>query len=212
MQLTVRTQCQNSRIKELNFSFSLGIKQRKINEMSSRLPWIHITPKLASASFHEPLRPTTSKSTRVAEGIWFKFIVTVANIDFCWAKLSANWEISCWSYIGLLNRGMQEVSLDDGCIASWAPGVVMHELMHTAGFWHEHMRPDRDTYVSINLNNVLQREFPVPCLGHYNVFPFIIFQWNVEFFKFDRIQTQLRFAVDNSSHHSRTFLRLWWHF
>jgi hypothetical protein len=62
------------------------------------------------------------------------------------------------------------------------------------------------------LNNVLQREFPVPCLGHYNVFPFIIFQWNVEFFKFDRIQTQLRFAVDNSSHHSRTFLRLWWHF
>jgi hypothetical protein len=71
---------------------------------------------------------------------------------------------------------MQEVSLDDGCIASWAPGVVMHELMHTAGFWHEHMRPDRDTYVSINLNNVLQREFPVPCLGHYNVFPFIIFQ------------------------------------
>ncbi|EFX86899.1 hypothetical protein DAPPUDRAFT_221724 [Daphnia pulex] len=61
----------------------------------------------------------------------------------------------CWSYIGLLNRGVQEVSLDDGCVASWAPGVVMHELMHTAGFWHEHMRPDRDTYVSINLNNVL---------------------------------------------------------
>jgi hypothetical protein len=46
------------------------------------------------------------------------------------------------------------VSLDDGCISSRAPGVVIHELMHAAGFWHEHMRPDRDTYVSINLDNV----------------------------------------------------------
>ena len=61
----------------------------------------------------------------------------------------------------MLNRGMQELSLDDGCVASWAPGVVIHELMHAAGFWHEHMRPDRDTYVRINLNNVLQREYPV---------------------------------------------------
>ncbi len=66
---------------------------------------------------------------------------------------------SCWSYLGMLNRGMQELSLDDGCVASWAPGVVIHELMHAAGFWHEHMRPDRDTYVKINLDNVLQREF-----------------------------------------------------
>ncbi len=52
--------------------------------------------------------------------------------------------------------GGQDVSLDDGCISSRTPGVVMHELMHSAGFWHEHMRPDRDTYVSINLNNVQQ--------------------------------------------------------
>uniref|UniRef100_A0A0N8CA37 Metalloendopeptidase n=1 Tax=Daphnia magna TaxID=35525 RepID=A0A0N8CA37_9CRUS len=63
----------------------------------------------------------------------------------------------CWSYVGLINNGAQGVSLDDGCVVSWAPGVVVHELMHTAGFWHEHMRPDRDTYVSVNLNNVLQR-------------------------------------------------------
>ncbi|XP_032781959.2 hatching enzyme 1.2 [Daphnia magna] len=61
----------------------------------------------------------------------------------------------CWSYVGRIG-GAQDVSLDDGCIASWAPGVVVHELMHTAGFWHEHMRPDRDKYVSINLNNVRQ--------------------------------------------------------
>lgn len=60
--------------------------------------------------------------------------------------------------MGVINNGAQGVSLDDGCVTTWAPGVVMHELMHTAGFWHEHMRPDRDTYVSINLNNVAEGE------------------------------------------------------
>ncbi|EFX86902.1 hypothetical protein DAPPUDRAFT_43558, partial [Daphnia pulex] len=60
----------------------------------------------------------------------------------------------CWSYVGKIG-GSQDLSLDDGCVVSWAPGTVMHELMHTAGFWHEHMRPDRDTYVSINLSNVI---------------------------------------------------------
>jgi hypothetical protein len=46
------------------------------------------------------------------------------------------------------------LSLEDGCVASDRPGVAMHELMHAIGFWHEHTRPDRDTYVSVNLDNV----------------------------------------------------------
>lgn len=50
--------------------------------------------------------------------------------------------------------GPQKLSLDDGCVASDRPGVTMHELMHAIGFWHEHTRPDRDTYVSVNLDNV----------------------------------------------------------
>ena len=48
--------------------------------------------------------------------------------------------------------GYQNLSLAvDGCVHK---GTAMHEFMHTAGFFHEHQRYDRDEYVTILYENI----------------------------------------------------------
>ena len=47
--------------------------------------------------------------------------------------------------------GSQPVSLGKACESV---GVVIHELMHVAGFWHEHTRADRDDYIEIKWDNI----------------------------------------------------------
>jgi hypothetical protein len=44
-------------------------------------------------------------------------------------------------------------------IYNWnQPYAMVHELMHVLGFWHEHQRPDRDTYITVQMANVLASE------------------------------------------------------
>jgi len=59
----------------------------------------------------------------------------------------------CWSYVGRGGREYQKVSIGRGCEYK---ATVIHELMHALGFHHEQSRPDRDNYVTINLNNIAE--------------------------------------------------------
>ena len=56
--------------------------------------------------------------------------------------------------------GPQAISIGKNCDKF---GVVVHELGHVVGFWHEHTRPDRDNHVTIVKQNImpgtLQREY-----------------------------------------------------
>lgn len=44
------------------------------------------------------------------------------------------------------------MSLGQGCVHH---GVIVHEFMHAAGFWHEQSRYDRDKHVVINWKNII---------------------------------------------------------
>uniref|UniRef100_A0AAZ3NNR1 Metalloendopeptidase n=1 Tax=Oncorhynchus tshawytscha TaxID=74940 RepID=A0AAZ3NNR1_ONCTS len=58
---------------------------------------------------------------------------------------------SCCSYVGRRGNGPQAISIGKNCDKF---GIVVHELGHVIGFWHEHTRPDRDDHVTIIRDNI----------------------------------------------------------
>ena len=55
----------------------------------------------------------------------------------------------CWSYVGMTG-GSQNISIAPGCTSL----IPVHEIFHALGRLHEQSRPDRDNFVTVNLNNV----------------------------------------------------------
>lgn len=57
----------------------------------------------------------------------------------------------CSSNVGRTARGEQKVNLHQYC---WFKGIVIHEIAHAIGFFHEQSRSDRDSYVKILYENI----------------------------------------------------------
>lgn len=58
----------------------------------------------------------------------------------------------CCSFVGKRGNGAQAISIGKNCDKF---GIVVHELGHVVGFWHEHTRPDRDNHVHIIRENIM---------------------------------------------------------
>ncbi|XP_050499009.1 zinc metalloproteinase nas-7-like [Diabrotica virgifera virgifera] len=62
-------------------------------------------------------------------------------------------EDTCSSHVGRVTYVHNKIILGETCFKHF--GNILHELMHTIGFWHEHCRFDRDKFVDIFIENVM---------------------------------------------------------
>jgi hypothetical protein len=64
--------------------------------------------------------------------------------------------VSCSSSVGHVGSDTQTLNLGS---ASWGgcytTGIIEHEFLHALGVWHQQSRSDRDQYVKINENNII---------------------------------------------------------
>lgn len=59
----------------------------------------------------------------------------------------------CFSPVGrqYATEGAQPLSIGEGCNDK---GIILHELLHALGFWHEQARSDRDDYIQVQWENI----------------------------------------------------------
>lgn len=54
----------------------------------------------------------------------------------------------------LVNVPCELLNMSESALDGEAIGVIVHEIMHHLGFAHEHQRPDRDEFITIDPNNL----------------------------------------------------------
>ncbi|XP_065090087.1 blastula protease 10-like [Ochlerotatus camptorhynchus] len=71
-------------------------------------------------------------------------------------RVIGNEKSGCWSYVGFLGIGEQQLHLDPSAVDTgcFRIGTIVHEFIHALGFYHMQSATDRDDFVEILYENI----------------------------------------------------------
>ena len=112
-----------------------------------------VVPYVISSSFTHSQRQNILRAMQTwSDATCIRFVSR--SLQYHYIKFIVSSE--CRSKIGRYRYYRQKIRLTTACANSH--GVIMHEIGHALGLWHEQARPDRDSYVTIHLGNVIESE------------------------------------------------------
>ncbi|XP_055087525.1 astacin-like metalloendopeptidase [Periophthalmus magnuspinnatus] len=107
----------------------------------------HAIPYLISAELRSRTNDILSATRMISDQTCVTFHLRTFETNFLHFKNSPG----CSSYVGFIG-GDQAVYIGSVCTV----GNIVHELLHALGFYHEHTRMDRDSYINIIKNNIIK--------------------------------------------------------
>lgn len=120
---------------------------------TGNIPWHKcIVPYIIDSSFtsseKEIITNAMSIITSASNGI--KFVEKQDHIEFIEIRLTN--DESCGDSKIAKQLGGQFIGINRHCVNTQ---TMLHEILHALGFSHEHARPDRDKYVKIKYENIV---------------------------------------------------------
>ncbi|XP_028409996.1 uncharacterized protein LOC114532645 isoform X2 [Dendronephthya gigantea] len=139
----------------LIYGFSLNIEYhvfaRRTQHLAKRYPWPNATiPYMLDCSIANVVG--AKAVIKAAMAAWenrtcIRFVKRTNQKGY----LLIRRQKGCWGQVGYKGK-MSILSMGDGCEYKY---VMTHELGHVIGFYHEHQRSDRDEFVEILWDNIL---------------------------------------------------------
>jgi astacin len=130
-----------------------GLGTADKNSLWPKVAGVFIVPYVITGGDTANINTAISQFNVIFKG-FIRFALRNGQANYVNFNLAAPPGGSCYSYIGDIHNGGQEVNGSTGCTVA----AILHEMGHALGLYHEQSRYDRDSYITFNLNNVIDGE------------------------------------------------------